>query len=80
MSDESKKELEDMALDALIVWAFRGDEGSDVVDNDYLPRLTEEEKKHMLSLLPGLSVLVDRVIVNVEKNNERSRTGPSGTV
>lgn len=40
----TKQDREDAALDALIVWAFRGHDEDDIdIDLDSLPELTPEE-------------------------------------
>jgi hypothetical protein len=44
------REREDAALDALIVWALRGEPDIDDIDMDSLPELDEDERTAMESL------------------------------
>ncbi|HUY34368.1 MAG TPA: hypothetical protein VMV69_16600 [Pirellulales bacterium] len=52
MTDRSKQERDQRALDALFVSQLRRHERCDEVDVDHLPKLTKEEKEALESLGP----------------------------
>jgi hypothetical protein len=52
MTDRSKQERDQRALDALFVSQLRRRERCDEVDVDHLPKLTQEEKEALDSLEP----------------------------
>lgn len=52
MTDKSKQERDQRALDALFVSQLRRHERSDEVDIEHLPKLTKEDKEALDSLGP----------------------------
>lgn len=59
MTDRSKQERDQRALDALFVSQLRRHENSDEVDVEHLPRLTKEDKQSLASLGPNF---IDRLL------------------
>lgn len=67
MTDRSKQERNQRALDALIVSQLRRHEDSDEVDLEHLPRLTVEEEQAFDSLGPDF---IDKLLAGEIKPTE----------
>lgn len=67
MTDRSKQERNQRALDALIVSQLRRHEDGDEADLEHLPRLTAEEKQALDSLGPDF---IDNLLAGENKPEE----------
>ena len=71
MTDRSKQERNQRALDALIVSQLRRHEDGDEADLEHLPRLTAEEKQALDSLGPDF---IDNLLAGENKPEEEDDT------